>query len=131
MFRSRHGTQGSETDQLWRQTDPRLRDEVDADPIVEEMVSRLRAELTHLAALDEWGRPVAWRNVVRVALGPELAQLRDARTSVRLAQAIEDQSPSPRPDPPVAEPDAERDAGGGHSLVGWPDGSTPAARTGS
>ena len=46
-------------------SDPLLRNEVDPDPLIEEMVGRLREGLGTLVAIDEWGRPLAWRNVVR------------------------------------------------------------------
>ena len=59
--------------------DPRLRETVDDDPLVEEMVERLRRGLGGLLAVDPWGRPTAWRDVVRTALGPALAELRTAR----------------------------------------------------
>ncbi len=57
------------------EVDPGYRDERDPDPVVEEMVERLRANLSGMVALDEWNRPVAWRNVVRLALGPSLRLL--------------------------------------------------------
>lgn len=55
--------------------DPDFRDEPDPDPVVEAMVERLRMHLSGMVALDEYNRPVAWRNVVRLALGPSLARL--------------------------------------------------------
>lgn len=70
--------------------DPELREARDPDPLVEDMVERLRGGLSGLVALDEWGRPVAWRNVVRLALGPTLERLRDAQTGVALAEAVID-----------------------------------------
>lgn len=70
------------------EVDPALRDEPDPDPLVEAMVQRLRENLSALVALDEWGRPVPWRSVVRVALGPTLADLRDAQTAAALATAV-------------------------------------------
>ncbi len=73
--------------------DPVFRDEVDPDPLVEEMVARLRGSLAGLVALDEYGRPVPWRSVVRLALGSTLGQLRDAETSVVLAQHLSEHSP--------------------------------------
>lgn len=111
--------------------DPALRSTPDGDPLVEEMVERLRQNLGDLVALDPWGRPVAWRDVVRVALGGALAELRDARTAVALSTAIEDREPGPPAEaqlpamdhPPVeqpvvpyddravAGPDAPREAG--------------------
>lgn len=68
------------------EVDPVYRDAVDPDPLVEAMVERLRSSLTGLVALDEYGRPVAWRAVVRVALGPALSQLRDAETVLALLE---------------------------------------------
>ena len=67
-------------------SDPEMRDEIDPDPLIEEMVERLRSGLGSLVAFDEWGRPLAWRQVVRIAAGPTLAALRDAQTAVALAQ---------------------------------------------
>jgi hypothetical protein len=88
--------------------DSDLRDEVDPDPLIEEMVERLRTGLGSLVALDEWGRPVAWRQVVRIAAGPSLAALRDAQTAVALAQAATQQresAPTVMPEPVTqAEP---------------------------
>ncbi len=57
--------------------DPALRDEVDLDPLVEQMTERLRVRLGGLAAIDEFGRPLPWRQVVRLALGPALVRLRE------------------------------------------------------
>ena len=68
------------------EVDPSYREDVDPDPLVEAMVERLRSSLSGLVALDEYGRPVAWRAVVRVALGPTLSRLRDAETSLALLQ---------------------------------------------
>jgi hypothetical protein len=68
--------------------DPKLRDEVDPDPMIEEMVERLRENLSSLVAVDEWGRPLAWRNVVRLALGPVAARMRDTETVAALATAL-------------------------------------------
>lgn len=56
----------------------RLRTAVDQDPVVEEAAQRLRDSLSHLDARDEWGRPVAWHLVARIALGavlPEVSRL--------------------------------------------------------
>lgn len=58
------------------EVDPALRDTADPDPIVEEMVQRLRTTLQGMVALDEFGRAVPWRQVVRLALGPSLDRLR-------------------------------------------------------
>jgi hypothetical protein len=71
------------------EVDASYRDDVDPDPLVEAMVERLRSSLSGLVALDEYGRPVAWRVVVRVALGPTLSQLRDAETSLALLQHVQ------------------------------------------
>lgn len=68
------------------EVDACFRNAVDPDPLVEAMVERLRSSLSGLVALDEYGRPVAWRAVVRVALGPTLSRLRDAETSLALMQ---------------------------------------------
>ncbi|MFP5219084.1 MAG: hypothetical protein ACLGIG_05015 [Actinomycetes bacterium] len=72
--------------------DPRLRERRDDDPVVEEMVERLRRGLGGLVAVDPWGRPIAWRDVVRTALGTALFELRDARAAAALAQAVEARS---------------------------------------
>ena len=69
--------------------DPRLRERADEDPLVEEMVERLRRGLGGLVAVDPWGRPIAWRDVVRTALGTALFELRDARAAAALARAVE------------------------------------------
>ena len=71
------------------EVDASFRGAVDPDPLVEAMVERLRRSLSGLVALDEYGRPVAWRVVVRVALGPTLSQLRDAETSLALLQHVQ------------------------------------------
>lgn len=65
-----------------------LRNEVDPDPFIEEMVASLRDKLSTLEAYDEWGRPLAWRNVVRLAVGPVAGQLRDTQTAADLAVAL-------------------------------------------
>lgn len=101
-------------------SDPAMRDEVDPDPLIEEMVERLRSGLGSLVAFDEWGRPVAWRQVVRIAAGPTLAALRDAQTAVALGRATQQAEPTAAPEPTLAaeptnelapeatlEPDAE------------------------
>lgn len=77
--------------------DPRLRDEPDADPLVEEMTARLRAGLGSLEATDQYGRPMAWRNVVRLAVGPALTRLRDADTAAVLWDAVAEQSAGSAP----------------------------------
>jgi hypothetical protein len=90
--------------------DPELRDEPDPDPLIEEMVERLRHGLSSLNAVDEWGRPIAWRNVVRLALGPLANKLRDTEQALELAvsmlpatgEAAAEQQPDPSPEP-VAE----------------------------
>lgn len=70
------------------EVDASLRDDVDPDPLVEQMVERLRTHLSGLVALDEYDRPVAWRHVVRLALGPTLGQLRDAEASIALLEHV-------------------------------------------
>lgn len=75
--------------------DPALRNEVDPDPLIEEMVGRLRDGLSSLVAVDEWGRPLAWRNVVRLALGSTASRLRDTQQALELAVSMI---------PPTAEP---------------------------
>lgn len=75
------------------EVDPQLRSAADPDPLVEQMVERLRVSLSDLVALDEYGRPVPWRQVVRLALGPTLGQLRDAETSLALMQRVMDLPP--------------------------------------
>lgn len=45
-----------------------LRDEVDPDPLVEALTDRLRRQFPGSLTADEWGRPVAYRHVVRTAL---------------------------------------------------------------
>jgi hypothetical protein len=67
--------------------DERLRAETDPDPLVEQGTERLRIALSSLDAKDEWGRPLAWRHVVRIAMGTVLAELRDAQTALSLAEA--------------------------------------------
>jgi hypothetical protein len=80
--------------------DPALRNEVDPDPLIEEMVNRLRDSLSSLVAVDEWGRPLAWRNVVRLALGPMASRLRDTQQALELAVSMI---------PPTAEPVASEE----------------------
>ena len=74
-----------------------LRRESDVDPVVEEATERLRAALTSLDARDEWGRPIAWRQVARIAIGPLLAQLRDAQTAALLSSATDTAVPAQAP----------------------------------
>lgn len=45
-----------------------LRDESDPDPLVEALTARLRKQFPGSLSRDEWGRPVAYRHVVRAAL---------------------------------------------------------------
>lgn len=92
------------------------RDEIDPDPLIEQMVQRLRAELGSLSATDEWGRPLAWRAVVRLALGPTLGQLRDAQTAAALADAM---LPAPAPEQPLSGPSPL-----GLDGLGWPTTDT-------
>jgi hypothetical protein len=89
------------------ESDPALRNEVDPDPLIEEMVGRLRDGLGTLVAIDEWGRPLAWRNVVRLALGPTASRLRDTEQALELAVSmIPATEPSAEPEA-AAEPVAE------------------------
>jgi hypothetical protein len=85
--------------------DPLLRNEVDPDPLIEEMVGRLREGLGTLVAIDEWGRPLAWRNVVRLALGPLAGKLRDTEQALEIAVSMI--PPSPEAQAVVAEVTAE------------------------
>lgn len=122
MFSSRHNAKVHAQEQ-GPQPDLRLRDEADPDPLVEQMVDRLRAGLGSLAATDEFGRQLAWRNVVRLAVGPSLPCLRDAETAALLWDAVTEH------EPPAAEPvsvSTPADASSsvttltdGHGL-GWP-----------
>lgn len=91
-----------------------LRDEVDSDPFIEEMVARLRDGLSSLHAVDEWGRPLAWRNVVRLAVGPMVSALRDSQTATEIAVSL-----LPESTPAVEQRAPELDVAG--HLVGWPD----------
>ena len=91
------------------EVDPALREAVDPDPLVEQMVERLRASLSDLVALDEYGRPIAWRHVVRLALGPTLGRLRDAETCLTLMKQVMDL--------PEADELGSRQAAG---TTGWP-----------
>jgi hypothetical protein len=84
--------------------DPLLRNEVDPDPLIEEMVGRLREGLSSMVAVDEWGRPLAWRNVVRLALGSLAGRLRDTEQALEIAVSMipptaEDPSEEPAPQP--------------------------------
>lgn len=51
-----------------REVNDSLRDEPDPDPTVEAMTARLRRVFPNSLGVDEWGRPVAYRHVVRTAL---------------------------------------------------------------
>lgn len=82
-----------------------LRDEVDSDPLVEDAVQRLRAALTSMEARDEWGRPLAWRHVARIVLGPLLTQLRDSQTTTVLLDATR---PAPEEPAPAAVPSVDQ-----------------------
>lgn len=88
--------------------DPVLRNEQDPDPLIEEMVQRLRDGLSSLSAYDEWGRPLAWRNVVRLAVGPLSGRLRDAETAVTVAAHLAE--PEQQPAEPVVLSEAVQDA---------------------
>ena len=93
MFRrSTHPSTGSTTPastiDLEAPPDP-LRGEPDPDPVVEAAAERLREQLSSLTALDQWGRPVPWRQVARIALGPLATQrVRDAMTADALEEAV-------------------------------------------
>ena len=107
-----------------------LRDERDPDPMIEEMAARLRGGLSRLEAYDEWGRPLAWRNVVRLAVGPMVSQLRDTQTAAEIATTMLAAGSEPVAEPLpalLAEPVAleeEQPEVQGH-LVGWPSGEQP------
>ena len=90
MFRSRNDSAEPEADVVRPTvtTDPALRDERDPDPTVDEAVERLRRDVSELVAYDEWGRPLAWRHVARIVLGPLVSDLRDSQTAARLGQHI-------------------------------------------
>jgi hypothetical protein len=69
--------------------DTALRDQVDPDRLVEEATARLRDQLQSLDAVDAWGRPLAWRQVARIALGSLASpRVRDALTADVLADAV-------------------------------------------
>jgi hypothetical protein len=85
------------------ESDPLLRNEVDPDPLIEEMVGRLRDGLGTLVAIDEWGRPLAWRNVVRLALGPLAGRLRDTEQALELAVSLIPPTPEAAPAAPAPE----------------------------
>lgn len=96
--------------------DQRLRDEPDPDVLVEEMVQRLRSQLRSLDAVDEYGRPVSWRNVVRIAVGPALARLRDADTAAGVQDAVPPSfERAVRPGPSERRVDADSREPGPHS----------------
>lgn len=87
---------------------PGFMDAVDPDPLVEEMVQRLRTGLSGMVALDEWGRPVAWRNVVRLALGPTLSRLRDAEADLAMLRELAQRSEEETAGEPQEPADAHR-----------------------
>lgn len=91
MFR-RHDHDDAELSPLGRhalEPDLTLRDERDPDPLVEEATQRLRDRLQSLEAVDEWGRPLPWRHVARIALGSLVTpRVRDAVTADALAEAV-------------------------------------------
>lgn len=93
--------------------DPVLRDEVDPDSVVEEAVQRLRSHVSSLEARDEWGRPLAWRQVARIVLGPLIADLRDSQTATRIARALAEHAGPIRSD--------ATDVTQQHAGVGWPE----------
>lgn len=89
----------------------RLRDEPDPDPLVEAMTERLRRACPASLSLDEWGRPLAYRHVVRMALTAIPLPL-----VVELAQAFRDE-PTPAPTSAPAPTPTPTPAPTG---VGWP-----------
>lgn len=115
MFRSHSLTSEPPTEPsaLTADTGPTLRDQVDPDPVVEEAVQRLRSQVSNLEARDEWGRPLAWRQVARIVLGPLIADLRDSQTSAQIALALAGHA---GPTPSDATTATRQHAG-----VGWPD----------
>lgn len=94
MFENRRKTVVEEPRVAAPAEDPALRDEKDPDPLIEEMVERLRDGLSSMNAFDEWGRPIAWRNVVRLAVGPLMGRLRDAETAVAVATHLSPPEPA-------------------------------------
>ena len=95
--------------------DPELRDQVDPDPLVEEATARLREQLLALDAVDTWGRPLAWRQVARIALGSlATPRVRDALTADVLADAMNDavaeQEPAPELERSVSPETTDRTA---------------------
>ncbi|GAC1610577.1 MAG: hypothetical protein NVS3B26_18080 [Mycobacteriales bacterium] len=83
-----------------------LRDEVDPDPLIEEMVERLRGTVGGLQAVDLYGRPLSWRLLVRIAAEPTVRRLRDAQTSVSIADALHPTAAGSGPIPDGLPPDA-------------------------
>jgi hypothetical protein len=96
MFR-RQPTAPVRTIDLGRHDVDPLKHEADPDPLIEAAAQRLREQLSALTATDEWGRPVPWRHVARIALGPLVTpRVRDAVTSDVLADAVtEEVAPEP------------------------------------
>lgn len=92
MFHRQHASEPDPAPLAVGQPDPGLRDERDPDPVVEEATERLRQELSDLGAVDAWGRPVAWRQVARIALGSlATPAVRDALTAQALQEAVSTQ----------------------------------------
>jgi hypothetical protein len=93
------------------EADPALRDEPDPDPVVQAAADRLREQLSSLQATDEWGRPVTWRQVARIALGPlGSPRVRDALTVDLLTETLTDSvdhEPPRSVSPDVTGPDAD------------------------
>jgi hypothetical protein len=84
-----------------------LRDEADPDPFIEAAAQRLRDQLSGLTAVDEWGRPVPWRQVARIALGPLVSpRVRDALTADVLSDAVAPGVP-PAPERSVSPDEAQ------------------------
>ena len=115
MFRNRNDEEAQVVDLTTSaiESDPALRDEVDPDPVVEEAVQRLRNEVSRMVAFDSWGRPLAWRHIVRIAVGPMIGDLRDSQTAARIGQALAEPPAAVEPQPvaveqqePVAAPSA-------------------------
>jgi len=91
-----------------------LRDEPDPDPLVEALTARLRKQFPASLSCDEWGRPVAYRHVVRAALSalpPHVTRELAERLSEHDEPAAADQEPAelqtqemPAAPPPTRQP---------------------------
>jgi hypothetical protein len=83
-----------------------LRREPDVDPLVEAATERLRQSLGSLAATDTYGRQLAWREVVRIALADlDSPRVRDAVTAELLSEALLPGLPRRRPKKEAVSPD--------------------------